>query len=194
MTRTICVYAGSSDGRDPAYVEAARAAGEALGRRGLRGVFGGGRRGLMGAFADAAMAAGAEVVGVIPEQLVRVEVGHHGLTELVTVSSMHERKRTMADLSDAFLALPGGIGTLEELVEVWTWTHLGFHDKPCGLLDVNGYYADLVRFFDRTVEEGFLRPESRDLLVVADDAETVVERLLAAQVPGHRRLIGGDAL
>jgi uncharacterized protein (TIGR00730 family) len=179
----VCVYAGSNRGADPAYAAAAEALARALVERGIGVVYGGGNVGLMGVLANTALACGGEVVGVIPRSLLEKEIGHTGLPDLRVVESMHERKATMAELSDAFVALPGGIGTLEELIEVFTWTQLGLHPKPCGLLNVSGYYADLVRFLDHSVEERFLRQEHRDLLVVSDEPETLIAGLESFEAP-----------
>ena len=179
MMKRVCVYCGSNEGRRPAYREAAEGVGRLLAARGIGVVYGGGAVGLMGAVADAAMTAGGEVTGVIPQALMDREVGHRGVGDLRVVASMHERKMLMADLSDAFVALPGGIGTLEEIVEVFTWGQLGLHAKPCGLLDVDGYWSSLVSTLDGMVEEGFLRPEHRERLVVADDADQLLEALAA---------------
>ncbi|WP_437669419.1 TIGR00730 family Rossman fold protein [Sorangium sp. So ce131] len=175
----ICVYCGSSAGASPAYREAAVRLGELLAERGIGLVYGGGRVGLMGAVADAARARGGEVIGVIPHFLKQRELDHHGLTELVLVDTMHERKARMAALSDAFIAMPGGIGTLEEMFEVWTWTQLGSQEKPVGLLDVQGFYRPLIAFLDHIVAEQFLRPGHRAMLQVSDDAATLVDRLAA---------------
>lgn len=172
--KSVCVYCGSSFGNDPAYAEATKALATTLAERGLRVVYGGASVGLMGLVADTALAAGGEVVGVIPQVLVDKEVAHPGLTELHTVGSMHERKALMAELSDAFVALPGGIGTLEELIEVYTWSYLGIHDKPFGLINTNGYYDGLAAFLDHSVGEGFLRPAQRERLTVAPDAATLL--------------------
>lgn len=180
---TVCVYAGSSAGERPAYGEAAATLGRAIASSGRRLVYGGGAVGLMEVVADAALEAGGEVIGVIPRSLDEREIGHRGLTELRVVESMHERKMTMAELSDAFVALPGGVGTLEELVEVLTWTQLGLHDKPCSLLDVEGYYRPLLRFLDHAVAEGFLRAEHRGLLIAGDDPGELLERLAAWEAP-----------
>lgn len=175
--KRICVYCGSNNGADPVY----RAAAEELARElvacdvGI--VYGGGKVGLMGAVADAAMEAGGEVIGVIPQALMDREVGHGSVSELRVVGSMHERKLLMAELSDAFVALPGGIGTLEEIVEVFTWSQLGIHHKPCALLDTAGYWQPLIAALDRMVEAGFLREAHRELLVVARDAGELLERL-----------------
>jgi hypothetical protein len=189
----LCVYCGSREGLLPAYAEAARAVGAEIGRRGWRLVYGGGRAGLMGTVADAALAAGAQVIGVIPRSLMEREVGHGGLTELHVVETMHERKQMMAERSDAFLALPGGIGTFEELFEVWTWRQLGYHDKPIGLLDAGGYYAPLLRFMDRTVDQGFVSAPQRSLLHSHSDVATLLDRVAAeivtATAPDDYRLI-----
>ena len=176
MLRSVCVFCGASDGRDPRYAQAARATGGVLARAGVRTVFGGGRAGLMGAVADGALAAGGEVVGVIPQALVDREVAHDGV-DLRVVTTMHERKALMADLSDAFIALPGGIGTLEELFEVWTWGSLGLHDKPLGLLDVAGFWAPLAAFLDHATALGFVRGAVRERLHVAQDAEALLAAL-----------------
>ena len=177
--KRVCVYCGSSPGRRSAYVAQARALGALLARRGLGLVYGGGSVGLMGAVADAALAAGGEVVGVIPRKLVEREVEHRGLSKLRVVGSMHERKQAMADLADAFVAMPGGMGTLEELAEMLTWGQLGIHAKPVGLLDVDGYWRPLELFFDHAVAEGFLRPEHRALLLGDADPARLLDRLAA---------------
>ena len=181
--RRLCVFCGSSPGARPEYREAAAGLGRLLGEHGVGLVFGGGRVGLMGVLADAALAAGAEVIGVIPRALWDLEVGHAGLADLRIVDSMHERKAMMAELADGFVALPGGIGTLEELFEVWTWSQLGLHAKPCGLLDVAGYYAPLARFLEHAVAERFLRPEHRRLLYVECDAAVLLARLAEHRPP-----------
>jgi len=162
--RSICVFCGASPGVNPLYRETAEALGRHIGERGLRLVYGGGAVGLMGVVADAAMAAGGEVIGIIPHSLERSEIGHRGLTRLEVVDGMHARKARMAELSDAFIALPGGLGTLEELFEVWTWGQLGYHAKPLGLLDVNGFYDKLSLFIDHLVDEGFVRAPHREML------------------------------
>ena len=169
--RSVCVYCGSNSGRSPAIAEAARSVGRILGGRGLRLVYGGGNVGLMGIVADAALEAGGEVYGVIPAALADRELAHAELTELYVVESMHRRKAKMAELADAFIALPGGIGTLDELFEIWTWGQLAFHKKPIGLLVVGGFYAPLLQFLDGQVEHGFLRAEHRAMLQVATDCE-----------------------
>jgi uncharacterized protein (TIGR00730 family) len=177
--RRICVYAGSNTGADPAYAAAARALGAELAARGIGLVYGGGRVGLMGEIADAVMSGGGEAIGVIPEALFDRELGHRGLTELRVVGSMHERKALMARLADGFVALPGGIGTLEELVEVMTWSQLGIHAKPCGVLDAAGFYAGLRGFLDHMVREGFLRPAHRATLLADSDPGALLDRLEA---------------
>jgi len=174
---SLCVYCGSREGSEPAYVRAAEAVGTLIGRLGWQLVYGGGRAGLMGRVADAALLAGASVVGVIPDSLMARELGHPGLNELHVVETMHQRKQLMAERSDAFLALPGGIGTFEELFEVWTWRQLGYHDKPIGVLNVDGYYDTLVEFIDQTQQRGFVSPAQRDLLVVDDEPQRLLDRL-----------------
>ena len=175
--RRVSVFCGSNVGARPAYAEAARRLGGLFGERGLGLVYGGGNLGLMGVLADAALAAGADVIGVIPEAMEAMGRAHRGLSEQHVVSSMHERKALMADLADAFLALPGGLGTLDELFEAWTWAQLGLHAKPIGLLDVEGFFAPLVAHLDRAVAEGFVREEHRGMLVVEARPERLLERL-----------------
>ena len=175
--KRICVFAGSRDGADPAYTEAAARLAEAIVAAGLGVVYGGGRVGLMGAVADAALAEGGEVIGVIPSALQRREIAHRGLTELHVVDSMHERKAMMAQLSDAFAALPGGFGTMDELVEAVTWSQLGIHSKPVGLLDVAGYWQPLRRLVDNAVDQGFVAPAGRDLLIWSDDPAELLTAL-----------------
>jgi len=172
--RSICIYCGSNPGTRPEYIEQARSFARMLARRGIRVVYGGASIGIMGAIADAALAEGGTVIGVIPQSLVDREVAHDGLTQLIVTSSMHERKARMADLSDAFVALPGGIGTLEEIFEIWTWSQLGLHEKPCGLLNIGGYYDALERFLDETVVNGFLGQGHRAMLLTADTGEGVL--------------------
>jgi len=174
----LCVFAGSSAGHDPAYEHAARVLGTELARRGVGLVFGAGRVGLMGALADAALSGGGEVIGVIPRSMVEREWAHDRLTQLHIVSDMHERKALMNQLSDAFVALPGGIGTLEELFEVYTWAQLSFHHKPVGLLDVAGYYRPLLSMLDSMVERGFLGRPARGLLICDDAPTPLLSRLL----------------
>lgn len=176
-TMSLCVYCGSRQGELSAYSDAARAVGREIGRRGWQLVYGGGRAGLMGVVADAALDAGASVVGVIPHSLMDRELGHVGLTELHVVDTMHQRKTLMAERSDAFLALPGGIGTFEELFEVWTWRQLGYHDKPIGLLNVAGYYDTLLSFLQHSLGQGFMASAQSELLQVDTDAVALIERL-----------------
>jgi uncharacterized protein (TIGR00730 family) len=177
VIRSLCVYCGSSNGADPAFGEATRALARLLAERGIRIVYGGSAVGLMGALADAALEAGGTVVGVIPQALVDREIGHRGLSELRVVGSMHERKALMAELSDGFVALPGGIGTLEELIETYTWSQLGLHAKPLGVLNVAGYYDGLLAFLDHAVERRFLRSESRAALACEAHPEALLDRL-----------------
>jgi uncharacterized protein (TIGR00730 family) len=187
--KRICVFCGSSPGHDPSHLEAAGLMGRTLARRGLGLVYGGGSVGLMGAVADAALAAGGEVTGVIPRVLQIRELAHGSLTTLHVVGSMHERKALMAELSDGFVALPGGMGTLEELSEVLTWAQLGLHHRPVGLLDVAGYYRPLAQFFDGAVSAGFLRPAHRDLLLVGDEPAVLLDRMAAWRGPVMERVI-----
>lgn len=181
--RRICVFCGSSVGARPAFAEAATALGALFAKRGVSLVYGGGRLGLMGILADAALAAGGEAIGVIPQAMVQQERAHTGLTELRVVASMHERKATMSDLADAFIAMPGGFGTLEEFCEVLTWTQLGLQRKPCGILNVCGYFDHLLRLFDQAVAECFLRAEHRALVLADEDASSLLDRLLQYEVP-----------
>jgi uncharacterized protein (TIGR00730 family) len=192
--RRICVYCGSNAGARPAYAAAARGLARACAARGLGLVYGGGNVGLMGVLADAAMELGSEVIGVIPRALADQEVAHTGITKLEVVGSMHERKARMAELADAFLALPGGLGTLEELFEAWTWTQLGFHAKPCGLLDVDGYYGPLVGFLERSVAEGFLRSEHRAALLVGTDPAELLGGLAAWRAAPRGKWLDREAL
>ena len=173
----LCVFCGSSFGARAVYREAAEEFGGLLARRGIELVYGGAHAGLMGALADAVLAGGGQVIGVIPEALVGRELAHSGLTDLRIVGSMHDRKALMASLSDGFVALPGGIGTLEELFEVWTWSQLGLHEKPCALLDVAGFYAGLSAFMDHVVVQGFLRPQQRQALLMEADPKALLERM-----------------
>jgi uncharacterized protein (TIGR00730 family) len=178
--RAICVFCGASAGAKPAYLAAARAVGATLGKRGIELVYGGGRVGLMGAVADAALAAGGRVTGVIPAALVERELAHPGLSDLRIVTTLHERKALMADLSDAFLALPGGLGTLEELAEVLSWAQLGLHTKPIGALDVEGYFDGLAGYLDHATAEGFIAPDQRGLLAIETDLDVLLDRFAAA--------------
>ncbi len=179
----LCVYCGSSAGSRPVYAAAAEAFGRALAARGTGVVFGGGSVGMMGLVADAVLAAGGEAIGVIPHGLAAREVGHLGLSELHVVDTMHERKALMADLADGFVALPGGLGTLEELMEVWTWAQLGIHRRPVGLLNVDGYYDGLLTFVDHAVREGFVRESHRALLLVGEAPDDLLDRLEAYEAP-----------
>ena len=175
---SLCVYCGSRPGVDPAFAEAARSVGEWIGERGGQLVYGGGRNGLMGVVAEATLAAGGRVVGIIPKALVEKEWAHKGCTELHVVDTMHERKRMMAERADAFLALPGGIGTFEEFFEVWTWRQLGYHDKPVGLLNVAGYYDGLMTFLREGVEQAFMNDWQMDLIRVGNDLATLLPELV----------------
>lgn len=188
----VCVYCGSSPGGDPAYAAAAGAVGQLLAAAGRTLVYGGGHVGLMGTVADAALAAGGRVIGVIPRSLEEKELAHHGLTELRVVGSMHERKATMAALSDAFLALPGGLGTLEELFETWTWGQLGLHAKPCGLLNVAGFYDPLLTLIDHMVAERFVGADHRRLLLVDADPEALLASMAKLQQRPLRRWLEHD--
>jgi uncharacterized protein (TIGR00730 family) len=180
----VCVYCGSSTGTRPRFAEMAEHVGRLLARRGIGVVYGGASVGLMGLVADGALAEGGEVIGVIPDKLFAEEVAHGGLTELHVVGSMHERKALMSQLADAFIALPGGFGTIEEVIEAVTWTQLGIHAKPVGLVDVDGYFDHLVAFLDRAVDDGLLRPDSRALLCRDDDPGRLLE-LLGTGSPGR---------
>lgn len=183
--KRICVFCGSSFGARPAYTHAAELVGKTLAQQGIGLVYGGGNVGLMGVVADAAIATGGEVIGVIPKSLADVEIAHSGLSQLHIVGSMHERKALMSELSDAFIALPGGFGTLEEFAEVLTWSQLGLQQKPCGLLNVEGYYDPLIELFDRAVQEKFLRPENRSLVISSNDFPDLLQQLNQYQ-PIHR--------
>lgn len=190
--RRVCVYCGSNPGNDPRYADATVALAEALVASGQGMVYGGASVGLMGLVADTALAAGGEVIGVIPDDLVRKEIAHGGLTRLHVVDTMTERKALMADLSDAFVALPGGYGTLDELFEVLTWSQLGVHAKPAGLLDVAGFWAGLTGFLDHAVAEGFLRPQHRSMLLVDDDPSRLLDRLAHWEPPTVTKWVGRD--
>lgn len=183
----ICVYCASNDGARPEYLESARTMGRLLAERGIAVVYGGGRTGLMGALADSALAAGGEVVGVMPHALVEREVAHHGLTSLQVVDSMHERKALLAEMADAFIALPGGLGTLEELFETWTWAQLGVHRKPVALLDVASYWKPLVQLMAHVESEGFLRGTPQEWLVVDSDEARLLDKLATFEPPTVRR-------
>ena len=183
MPRRICVFCGSSPGARPAYAAAAATLARLLAARGIAIVYGGGRVGLMGALADAALDAGGEVIGVMPRALVEKDVAHARLTDLRVAGSMHQRKALMAELSDAFIALPGGYGTFEEFCEALTWTQLGLQRKPCGILNVEGYYDPLLALFDRAVAERFLKPVHRAMAVSGSDPESLIARLLEFEPP-----------
>jgi uncharacterized protein (TIGR00730 family) len=184
------VYCGSSPGRQTAYLDAARRLATALVARRIRLIYGGARLGMMGALADAVLAAGGRVTGVIPRALAGKEIAHDGLSELVVTESMHARKTIMAERSDACIALPGGVGTLEELFEAWTWTQLGFHRKPCGLLNVAGYFDALIQFVDHSVAEGYMKQTHRDILLVDDDIERLLDRLDVYEPPAAPKWLG----
>ncbi|WP_027484013.1 TIGR00730 family Rossman fold protein [Rhodanobacter sp. OR87] len=177
----ICVYCGSSSGRHPEYAEQACAFGAEMARRGIALVYGGGKVGLMGVVADAVLAGGGKVIGVIPRQLVELEVAHPGLSELVVVETMHQRKTRMYELSDAFVALPGGFGTMDEMFEMLTWAQLGLHRYPCAFLDVRGYYRDLRTMMEHMVDEHFVRPEQRDSIWFGDDASVLFDWMQSYQ-------------
>lgn len=183
----VAVYCASNDGVRPEYIASASALGTLLAQRGVTVVYGGGRVGLMGALADAALAAGGDVIGVMPHGLVQREVAHHGLTALRVVDSMHERKAMIADLADAFITLPGGLGTLEELFETWTWAQLGVHRKPVGLFNVSDFWTPLIAWLDHVGQEGFLRGNPREWLVIDDDADSMLNRLQAFDPPNVRQ-------
>jgi uncharacterized protein (TIGR00730 family) len=190
--KRVCVFCGSSPGARASYRDAAVRLGAAIAERGLGLVYGGAHVGLMGVVADAALAARGEVIGVLPRALEARELAHRGLSELHVVASMHERKARMAELSDCFIALPGGVGTLEETFEAWTWTQLGLHAKPCALLDVDGYYAPLQAFLDRAVTERFVRSEHRAMLLVDDDPERLLDALARWRAPVVEKWLDRD--
>jgi uncharacterized protein (TIGR00730 family) len=190
--KRVCVFCGSSPGVRPEYRAAADALGSLLAERGIGLVYGGARVGIMGAVADAVLAGGGEAIGVIPHALVSKEVAHEGLTALHVVGTMHERKALMADLSDGFVALPGGFGTFEEFCEVLTWSQLGFHPKPCGLLNVADYYAPLLALFDHGVREGFIRPQHRALVLEETDPAALLARMDGFVPPSTDKWIGRD--
>ncbi|PIE07978.1 MAG: TIGR00730 family Rossman fold protein [Rhodobacterales bacterium] len=184
--RTVCVFCGSASGHDPVFLHAARKAGEALSKQSLKLVYGGGKVGLMGAVADAALSRGGEVVGVMPRHLVEREISHNGLTELLIVETMHERKTRMSDLADGFLVLPGGAGTLEEAFEQWTWAQIALHAKPIGFLNVDGFFDPLMDMVDGMVKAGFLAPAYRDMLIVENDPDSILERFSAYVPPAGK--------
>ncbi|WP_299697368.1 TIGR00730 family Rossman fold protein [Hydrocarboniphaga sp.] len=186
------MFCGSSRGSDPLYAETARALGQVLAEAGIAVVYGGSSVGLMGELADAALAAGGKVIGVLPQALAHREIGHAGLTELRIVQSMHERKALMAELADGFIAMPGGIGTFEEIFEVWTWAQLGHHAKPCSLLNVDGFYDGLISFLDSVVDRQFIKPVNRDMLLIARDPATLLAKLRAYEAPQVTQWIQSD--
>lgn len=175
--KRIAVYCGSASPADPVYIETARMVGAELARRGIGTVYGGGWLGLMGAVADSALAAGGEVIGIIPEALKNAEVAHHGCTELHIVSGMHERKRLFTDLSDGFLVLPGGVGTMDELWEAVSWSQLGYHNDPVGLLNVAGYYDTLIAFYAKMAETGFVRPQHSGILLIDQTLDALLDKM-----------------
>ncbi len=187
--KRIAVFCGSRRGEDPEFARTADALGVEIVRRGIELVFGGGNVGLMGVVADAVLASGGRAVGVIPKGLLDREVGHRGLTELIVVKTMHERKATIARMSEGFVALPGGIGTFEEILEIWTWAQLGMHAKPIGILNVHGYYDKLVAFLDHAVDQGFFARTTRDMLIVEEDPATLLDSFVAYQGPSVRQWI-----
>jgi uncharacterized protein (TIGR00730 family) len=191
--QSVCVFCGSNTGAGEAYAEAARALARAIARRRLKLVYGGGNIGLMGVLADAALGAGVHVIGVIPRRLVEKEVAHSRLTEQRIVETMHERKALMAELSDAFVALPGGLGTLDETFEMLTWTQLGYHRKPCALLDVNGYFGRLAAFLDHAVEQRFVTAAHRAMLIIEREPDAALDRLATTSLPDTSKWMGRTA-
>jgi hypothetical protein len=192
--RRLCIFCGSSHGANGAYADAAKKAGGELARRGIGLVYGGGNVGLMGVLADSVLAGGGDVIGVIPESLMAKEVGHRGLPDLRVVKTMHERKALMAELSDGFVALPGGIGTFEEFFEIVTWAQLGLHSKPCGLLNVNGGYDPLLSLLDHAITEQFVKPSQRDLIVVESEFTVLLDRMANHHVPQEPKWIGKEII
>jgi uncharacterized protein (TIGR00730 family) len=190
----ICVYCGSSPGRRPAFALAAQQLARAMHKRGIGLVYGGAAVGIMGILANAVLEAGGEAIGVIPKSLAIKEVAHHNLTELHVVSSMHERKAMMADLADGFIALPGGWGTLEEIFEILTWAQLGFHEKPCGLLNVEGYYDPLIDFLENAIEQQFVREVCRPMLMKADEPAALLDQFSEYRAPKVRKWMAEDEL
>ena len=193
MMKRICVFCGSSPGSRPDYVQAGRELGEFLAKKGLGLVYGGTNIGIMGEVANAALTAGGEVIGVIPRGLVEKGIGHTGLTDLRVVNSMHDRKAMMFTLSDGFVALPGGLGTIEEFFEVLTWTQLGMHAKPCGLLNVQGYYDKLIAFLDNAVSERFVRDSHRAMVLVAERPEALIEKFESYEAPRVKKWLDLNA-
>jgi len=187
--KRLCVFCGSSHGANSAYAEAAKNLGGELARRGIELVYGGGKVGLMGVIADAVLAGGGRVTGIIPESLMAKELGNKTIQDLRVVKTMHERKALMAELSDGFIAMPGGIGTFEEFFEIVTWAQLGFHTKPCALLNVNGFYDPLLQLLDHSIAEGFVKPKQRDLVLVEPDFRKVLDRMANHHVPHEPKWI-----
>lgn len=190
--KRICVFCGSNDGADPIFIKTAEEVGRFLARRGIELVYGGGRVGLMGKIADTVMHNGGSVIGIIPRALAEKEVAHGGLTKLRVVGSMHERKAIMAELSDGFIALPGGFGTFEELCEIITWAQLGFHSKPCGFLNIDGYYDPLIELFDNATREQFVRPEHRRLVLIESEIEKMFDLMVTYKPPDLQKWINKD--
>ena len=187
--KRLCVFCGSSHGANPAYAEAATNLGGELARRGIALVYGGGNVGLMGVIADGVLAGGGQVIGVIPEALMAKELGHNGVQDLRVVKTMHERKAMMAELADGFIAMPGGIGTFEEFFEIVTWAQLGFHSKPCALLNVNGFYDPLLHLLDHAIAENFVKPTQRELVLVEADFSKLLDRMAHHHVPHEPKWI-----
>ena len=192
--KRICVYCGSSPGKSPAYITAAKQLASVLSERGIGLVYGGATVGVMGAIADAVLEAGGEAIGVIPKSLAVKELAHENLIDLHVVASMHERKAMMAELSDGFVALPGGWGTLEEIFEILTWAQLGFHDKPCGLLNIDGYYDGLIGFLENSFEQQFVNELCRPMLMTARDPNALLEQFTSYQAPKVRKWMGEHEL
>lgn len=182
----IAIYCGSSSGNNTIYQQAATEMGTTLAKHGISLVYGGGQVGLMGAVADAALAAGGEVIGIIPDALESKEIGHNGLSRLEVVTDMHARKKRMAELADGFIAMPGGVGTLEEIFEAWTWAQLGYHQKPCGFLNINGYYNALLQFLDQMTETAFMKPPHRTMVQVSDQPEALLAAFHDYQPPRNK--------
>lgn len=187
--KSICVFLGANPGNTPKYAEAARNMGRVLAKRGITTVYGGSKTGLMGILAESALDAGGKVIGVIPESLYKIEIAHNNLTELHVAESMHERKALMADLSDGFIAMPGGIGTMDEIFEIFTWAQLGFHSKPCGLLNLDGYYDKLLGFLDSVVEEGFLKGVHKEKLLTGSTPDILLEAFADYEPPSGSKWV-----
>lgn len=190
--KSLCVFCGSNPGRDPAYMQSARDMGRLLGQRGMTMIYGGGSLGLMGASANACLDAGGKVIGVIPRSLLQREQGHGRLTEQHVVGTMHERKALMNKLSDGFIILPGGIGTLEEFFEIWSWANLGIHAKPFGVLEVNGFWGPMLTFLDRMTADGFVRPEFRALVQVSTDPAELLQAMADYKAPSGMTWLSED--